>query len=125
MKSILIAAAAALAISGGALAQDKGKMDKGAKGGAPQVQIKVLHENDKLRVTETTYVPGAESNAARSNMRVVRALQGGTLQRNWPDGKKEDIAWKTGDVRVNNPSGPYMTKNIGKSTIKLYTVTLK
>src|SRR5437868_8760117 len=106
MTKILAAslAALALAFSGAALAQDKNKMEKGSKVSAPQAQVKVLHENDKVRVTETTYAPGAESNANRSSMRVVRALSGGTLQRIHPDGKKQDIVWKTGDVRINNPS---------------------
>ena len=66
----------------GAIAQDK-KADKGAA----KVTIKVVAENAKVIATETTYAPGAESNTSRSEIRVVRALAGGTLQRTYADAK--------------------------------------
>jgi hypothetical protein len=112
----------ALALSQSVLAQDK-KVDKGA--GAPKAVIKVLHEDEKVRVVETTYAPGAESEGNRSVYRVTRALKPGTLQRIYPDGKTENIEWKEGTVRVNKPSGPYRTKNVGKSEMVLYAVQLK
>jgi hypothetical protein len=55
----------------------------------------------------------------------VRALKGGTLQRTYADGKKEQVVYKTGDVRINEPGPAYTTKNIGKSEVKLYVVRLK
>jgi hypothetical protein len=104
-----------------ALAQDK-KADKGA----PKATIKVLQENDKVRVFETTFAPGAENTAVPSSAtRVVRALSGGTLERTYGDGKKEKVVYKTGDVRINNPSPAFTTKNIGKSEVKLYIVQVK
>jgi len=106
-------------MAGGAIAQDK----KAGKGAAPT--IKVVAENAKVVVTETTYAPGAESNTSRAEVRVVRALAGGTLQRTYADGKKEDIVYKTGQVRINEPGPAYTAKNIGKTTIKLYVVRLK
>ena len=116
--------AAALVFSslmvGGAIAQDK-KANKGA----PKAVIKVMAENAKVTATETTYAPGAESNTSRAEIRVVRALSGGTLQRTYADGKKEQVVYKTGDVRINEPGPAYTTKNIGKTTVKLYVVRLK
>jgi hypothetical protein len=104
-----------------ALAQDK-KADKGA----PKATIKVLQENDKVRVFETTFAPGAENTSVPSSAtRVVRALSGGTLERTYGDGKKEKVVYKTGDVRINNPSPAFTTKNIGKSEVKLYIVQVK
>ena len=71
-----------------AIAQDKAKAGKGA----PKATIKVVAENDKVRAFETTYAPGAENTAVpRSSIRVVRALKGGTLQRTYADGKKENV----------------------------------
>ena len=117
-------AVAALVFSGlmadGAIAQDK----KAAKGAA-QPTIKVVAENAKVIATETTYAPGAESNTSRSEIRVVRALAGGTLQRTYADGKKEDVVYKTGQVRINEPGPAYTTKNVGKTEVKLYVVRLK
>ena len=108
-------------MAGGAIAQDK-KADKGA----PKAVIKVVAENAKVTATETTYAPGAESSTSRAEIRVVRALAGGTLQRTYADGKKEDVVYKAGDVRINEPSAAtYTAKNIGKSEVKLYIVLLK
>jgi hypothetical protein len=104
-----------------AIAQDK-KADKGA----PKATIKVIAENDKVRVLDTIYAPGAENTAVpRSSVRVVRALKGGTLERIYADGKKEKIVYKTGEVRINEPGPAYTTKNIGKTEIRLYVVQLK
>jgi hypothetical protein len=104
-----------------AIAQDK-KADKGA----PKATIKVVAENDKVRAFETTYAPGAENTAVpRSSVRVVRALKGGTLQRTYADGKKENVVYKAGDVRINQPGPAYTTKNVGKTEIRLYVVQLK
>lgn len=105
-------------VSGNALAQEKKA--------APQAVIKVIAENDKVRVTETTYAPGAENKStSRAQLRVVRALKGGTLERTYDDGKKQKVTYKTGDVHINEPGPHYTTKNVGKSEIKLYLVTVK
>ena len=102
-----------------AIAQEK------AKAAPPKQETKVLVENDKVRVVENRWVPGAESdNVARAN-RVVRALKGGTLQRIYPDGKKETAPWKTGEVKYVEKTPPYIVKNIGKSEVVLYVVNLK
>ena len=102
-----------------ALAQDKAKA-------APKVAIKVITENDKVRVYEATYAPGAENTAvASSTLRVVRGMKGGTLERRYADGKKETVVWKPGMVQVVPASGAYTTKNVGKTEIHLYIVQLK
>ena len=118
------AAAAALVLSASlALAQDKGEAAKSAAG---QVARKNIAENDKVLVYEVTYKPGAENKAiANSTTRVVRALAGGTLERTFADGKKEKVTYKTGQVRINQASPAYTTKNIGKSEIRLYVVQVK
>jgi hypothetical protein len=107
-------------IVGSAIGQDK-KADKGA----PKAVIKVVAENPKVIATETSYAPGAESSTSRAEVRVVRALSGGTLQRTYADGKKEQVVYKTGQVRINEPGPAYTTKNIGKTAVKLYVVRLK
>jgi quercetin dioxygenase-like cupin family protein len=124
MRKLVTASVAVAALvfsglmAGGALAQDK-------KAGAPKATIKVLKENAKVAATETTYAPGAESNTSRAETRVVRALSGGTLQRTYADGKKENIVYKTGDVRINEPGPAFTTKNVGKTEVKLYVVRVK
>ena len=76
--------------------------------------------------SRVTFAPGAENKSIpASSVRVVRALVGGTLQRTYADGKKEDVVYKTGEVRVNEVSPAFTTKNVGKSEVKLYVVQIK
>ena len=87
---------------------------------------KVLLESDKVRVYEVTYKPGAENTSVpSSSSRVVRALKGGTIQRIYSDGKKENVTYKAGQVRLNEPGPGYTAKNIGKTQIVLYVVQVK
>jgi hypothetical protein len=110
---------AALAVNP-VLAQDKAKAGKG------QATIKVLAENEKLKAYEIWYKPGdVNLNVPSSSVRVARVLRDGTLLRTHPDGKTEKVEMKSGEVRINMPSGPYTTKNIGKSELALYIVQLK
>src|ERR1700682_6072917 len=100
----LLVPAFLLAVAAPAVAQDKAK--------PLEVKNKVLLENDKVKVYELKYAPGAENKGvASSSTRVVRALKGGTLQRTYADGKKEDIVWKAGDAKQLTASPAYTTKN--------------
>jgi hypothetical protein len=114
----LLVPAFLLAVVAPAVAQDKAK--------PLEVKNKVLLENDKVKVSELTYAPGAENKAvASSTTRIVRAMKGGTLQRTYADGKKEDVVWKAGDVKQLTATQAYNTKNTGKTEVQLYIVQLK
>jgi hypothetical protein len=135
--SIALAAASliATALWNPAIAQDKAKpaivQDKAKPATAAaksdvkdQRDRKVLVENDKVLVTEVSYKPGLSSAMSERGPRVTRALTDGTLERTYPDGRKETINWKAGQVRFN-PKETFMQKNVGKSEVILYTVTIK
>jgi hypothetical protein len=107
-------------LASSAIAQEKAK--KAEKGKSEQ---KVLIDNDRIRVTETRFRPGDEGPNIERPYRITRALKGGTLERNYPDGKKEKREWKTGQVREQGPDKAFAPKNIGKSEVVLYTVTPK
>ena len=109
-----------LLVAGPAFAQDK-------KGKIPERTQKVLVDNDRVRVTETVYPPGAGTNTANQPpYRITRALKGGTLERTYADGKKEAAAFKTGEVKEQPAAkAPYTLKNTGKSDVVLYTVQIK
>jgi hypothetical protein len=93
---------------------------------APSVKMKVLLENDKVKVYEATYAPGAENKGVvASSTRIVRCLKPGTLELTYADGKKEKRSWKAGQVREVKPGPAYTTKNISKSEMQLYVVQLK
>ena len=112
-----------------AMAQDKAKNAKAApaaKAEKGKPVIKVLHEDDRVRVTETTTKPGDMGDSVARGKRVVRYLQGGTQERNYADGKKEKVERKTGEVFVAGPdTQKYSIKNIGKTTIVTYVVNIK
>ena len=112
-----------------AMAQDKAKDAKAApaaKAEKGKVAIKVLTENDKVRVQEVTFKPGDENTSIlTTSTRVIRALKGGTLTRTYADGKTEKSEWKTGEVKILGPAGQYTSKNTGKSDVVLYVVALK
>ena len=114
-----IVVAAALAAAGPLYAQDKAK-DKG-KERAPTV--KVLLENDKVRVTHVTFKPGDVSRSDRKP-RANYVVQGGKLERTTKEGKKIVVdrvagtsAWLDADSDV--------VKNIGKTTFVVVIFTPK
>ena len=106
-----------------AIAQDKAKAAPATKGKAVQ---KVLHDDDRIRVTETTIKPGDVGPNVVRGFRVSRALSGGTLERTYADGKKEVRERKTGSVAVAGPDKQaFYNTNTGKTTVVFYTVTIK
>jgi hypothetical protein len=111
-----------------ALAQDKAKITKAAPAKAAKGEAKttVMLENDRVKVNMVEYKPGdVNTTVPSSSPRVVHALRGGTLTRTYADGKTEDIVWKEGEVRFNEPTKvAYTAKNSGKTDIKLYVVVL-
>jgi negative regulator of sigma E activity len=127
MRSLVTASLAVLAfVLSGSMVNSAMAQGKKAEKSAAKATIKVFAENAKARAYEVTFAPGAENTAVpSSSVRVVRALAGGTLQRTYADGKKEKIVYKTGEVKINEPSPAYTTKNIGKNPIKLYVVQVK
>ncbi len=91
----------------------------------PKYEQKELLNNDKVRVLDTRWAPGAESPSVARPARVIRVTKGGTLQRIYPDGRMEPVRWKTGEVKFYEATEPYSVKNMGKSEVVLYVVTLK
>jgi len=109
-----------------AMAQDKAKPATAATKAAvkDERERKVLVENDKVLVSEVRYKAGSSSGMQERQARVVRALTDGTVEKTLPDGRKETITWKAGQVRFN-PKETFSQKNTGKTDLLLYVVTLK
>ena len=86
--------------------------------------VKVLFENAKVKVTESRFPPGSVSPSSLRPGRVVHTVQGGTLERTLPDGKKVKVETKTGDTRWLDAETCAVT-NVGKSEVVLHVVYLK
>jgi hypothetical protein len=119
-KRLVALACAATLVTLSAMAQDK----KPAEAKMEQGTTKVLVDNDKMVVTEVTYKPGAGSTMRERNARATRALTDGKMERATPDGKKETVEWKAGQVRYF-PKETFANKNVGTKDMVLYVVTPK
>ena len=108
-----------------AMAQEKMAAKKMEKKATGKPTVKEIAKNNKVHVFEVTYKPGDESDSVQRPPAVVRALKGGTLTRIYPDGKKETVAYKTGEVKVFEARPAYVVKNAGNSSIVLYVVNLE
>jgi len=109
-------------IASPAIAQDKAKL----KEVKATNTSKVLHDDDRVRVIENTTKPGENNANVVRGKRVVRILQGGTFERTYPDGRKEKVERTTGQVIVAGPDKEaYWQKNIGKTTVVSYVVSIK
>ena len=110
-----IAIAVGLAVAAPVHAQDK------AKERAPVT--KVLLDNEKVRVAQTTFQPGDVSRAQR-RARVSYTLKGGQLERTSADGKKVVNTRKVGDA-VWLEADADAVKNVGKTVVTVVTIQLK
>ena len=105
--------------------EDKSKDAMAAKAEKGKATLKVLLENDKVRVYEA-YIPagGEAANIARP-YRIGRALTSATIERNYADGRKETVKWKAGEVKALGPDTQYIPRNIGKTDFRIYVVEPK
>ncbi|MBV8468035.1 MAG: hypothetical protein JO218_18990 [Burkholderiales bacterium] len=91
--------------------------------------MKIVLENDKVQVRETSWKPGDVRPSEAVANRVVRVMKGGTLLREYPDGKTQEVRFQTGEVRwLDSSTGAttaYSIKNVGTTEVVLYTVILK
>ena len=131
LAALFIPAFLAAAVTLPAAAQDKKAADKAAAKPAekaadkgPIRAQKMLVDNDRVRVTESVFKPGEVNPMEKRGYRVTRVLKGTTTVERTVDGKTERVEYKEGGVYVI-PAGMSMTKNVGKSEVTIYTVTLK
>ena len=115
VRSFLLVAAV---LSAPALAQEKAKAPAGAAAPKP------LLDNEKVRAYESVARPGVEDPMRERPGRVVRALNDSAMQRTTPDGKAENVEWKTGQVRWY-PRERLAIRNTGKQDAVFYIVELK
>jgi hypothetical protein len=89
-----------------------------------KVEINALLENDKVKVYEATFRPGAVAQSQLRPNRVVHYKTPGKLTRSYPDGKMEDRSFAAGDTFWLE-AGTYQIKNTGTTTVKVMVVEVK
>jgi hypothetical protein len=98
MKRLAIMAMAATLMLGfnvnAVMAQEKEKAE--AKKGAPTV--KVLLENDRVKVQEVLSKPGDKAKMTERPDRVMYILKSGEFKRHYQDGKTVDVKLKAGEA---------------------------
>jgi len=85
--------------------------------------VKVLLENNKVRVTETTFLPGDVSRTDRK-ARTNYIVTDGRLERTTKDGKKTVYERKAGTA-VWLEADSDVVRNVGKTTYVVIGVTQK
>ena len=120
----LLAGFTCFSVSGITMAQDKAKDAKAAPAaekGKPAT--KVLFENEKVKITQSTFLPGDVSTADRKP-RAVFYVTGGEMQRVSKDGKKT-INKRVAGSAVWMEADSDVVTNIGKTKMVLTTVVHK
>jgi quercetin dioxygenase-like cupin family protein len=118
LSAIVVALSLAVAPAYG---QDKDKAKAKAKESAPVT--KVLLDNAKVRVTETTFKPGDVSRADRK-ARTNYIVTDGKLERTTKDGKKTTYERKKGTA-IWMEADSDVVRNVGKTNYVVIGVTAK
>ena len=96
---------------------------------APVPTVKEVFKSDKaVGVLWSLEAGGEAPSVARAGARAAYVIQGGKLERHYPDGKTVPVPLKAGDtLYLDKPEdqAPYAIKNVGKTTVKIYLVTIK
>ncbi len=94
--------------------------------GAAESPAKVLLENDRVRVREVRFDPGAKPGPhTHTYAHVGVVLDAGTLQFNDPHGKSEKVSFKPGQVGWRDANVTHEVVNVGESSIRVIEVEIK
>ena len=95
---------------------------------APVPTVKEVFKSDKaVGVLWSLEAGGEAPSVARAGARAAYVIQGGKLERHYPDGKTVPVPLKAGDtLYLDKPEdqAPYAIKNVGKTTVKINLVTI-
>ena len=85
---------------------------------------KVIFENDRVRVLEVSYAPGATHEMHSHPDHVIYALGDAKVRMTGEDGKSAEVEIKKGGTRWQ-PAVTHKTENIGTTTLSVVLVELK
>ncbi len=100
-----------------------GRVRQDPLGGAPDM-YKLKFENERVRVMEVTFAPGASIAMHSHPDHFVHVASGGKLTLSYSDGTSKEIDAKTGDILWLNAES-HAAVNHGDTEVKLLVVELK
>ena len=89
-----------------------------------KVSIRVLLENDSVRVMEAALPPGFKERQHTHPPYVTYIQTGGSVRMHFPDGSTRDLQFNTGEARFSDKV-THWAENTGTSTIRLMLVELR
>jgi quercetin dioxygenase-like cupin family protein len=93
---------------------------------AAETSATVLLENERVRVREVLLEPGVKNGPHTHPFAHVGViLDPGTLQFNSPDGKSEQVTFKSGSVGWRDAKVTHEVVNISKSPMRIIEVEIK
>jgi mannose-6-phosphate isomerase-like protein (cupin superfamily) len=92
--------------------------------GAPST-VKVVLENDRVRVRDVTFPPGSSGMHTHELAHVGVVIQGGTLVFKYPDGKSETAKLEPGGVGYRAANVSHEPVNTGTTPVRVIEVELK
>jgi quercetin dioxygenase-like cupin family protein len=131
LAGIVVGAVMATAITGVADSRVRASAAGAAAGlvgqGTAKAAVKVVLENDRVRVRDVTFPPGVLDTGMHTHelAHVGIILTDGTLRFTEPDGKKEDASFTSGTVGFRGANATHMVANPGKSVMRVIEVELK
>lgn len=85
---------------------------------------KLLFENDRVRVMQVTFAPGAKIAMHSHPDHVTTLTTDGTLKLFYPDGTSKELSGKAGDA-IWIPAESHAAENIGTTEVKGVVIELK
>jgi mannose-6-phosphate isomerase-like protein (cupin superfamily) len=126
--SIFIAGIAAGAALTAALAAASTSVANPADGFQPQkaeANVKVVLENDRVRVRDVSFPPGVTGMHTHKLPHVGVVIDGGTLVFRYPDGKTETAKLDRGGAGFREANVTHEPTNPGKTPVRVIEVELK
>lgn len=114
--SIALAGGLLIAAATAAFAQDPLEV-------APDM-YKLKFENERVRVMEVTFAPGASIAMHSHPDHFVHVASGGKLALSYPDGMSKEVEAKSGDILWMDAES-HAAKNLADTEVKLLVVELK
>jgi mannose-6-phosphate isomerase-like protein (cupin superfamily) len=126
--SIFIAGIATGAALTAALTADSAAVASPGDGFQPQkaeANVKVVLENDRVRVRDVTFPPGVTGMHTHKLPHVGVVIDGGTLVFRYPDGKTETAKLDRGGAGFRDANVTHEPTNPGKTPVRVIEVELK